>query len=159
MKVENYIFFLFIIFCLFGCNNKLKELEVKLYLQTKQDIDIQVFYNTSYFGNYSEKNSKTIMAKEEFSSVHFLFKTDKPPRRLRIDFNTDEEITLEVDSLKITYNAIEYQVQPDMMKDFFLFNPQVEADFINNKMILKTVKDNNLYDPFFITKNLSKYLY
>jgi len=144
---------------LFGCNNKLKELEVKLYLQTKQDIDIQVFYNTSYFGNYSEKNSKTIMAKEEFSSVHFLFKTDKPPRRLRIDFNTDEEITLEVDSLKITYNAIEYQVQPDMMKDFFLFNPQVEADFINNKMILKTVKDNNLYDPFFITKNLSKYLY
>ncbi|MFA5555573.1 MAG: hypothetical protein WCY06_03815 [Flavobacteriaceae bacterium] len=99
------------------------------------------------------------MAKEEFSSVHFLFKTDKPPRRLRIDFNTDEEITLEVDSLKITYNAIEYQVQPDMMKDFFLFNPQVEADFINNKMILKTVKDNNLYDPFFITKNLSKYLY
>jgi len=145
---------------LFGCNNKLKELEVKLYLQTKQDVDIQVFYNTSYFGNYSEKNSKTIMAKEEeFSSVHFLFKTDKPPRRLRIDFNTDEEITLEVDSLKITYNAIEYQVQPDMMKDFFLFNPQVEADFINNKMILKTVKDNNLYDPFFITKNLSKYLY
>jgi len=158
VKVIDYIFLL-IIFCLFGCDNKLKEFEVELYLQTKQDIDIQVFYSTSYFDNYSEKNSKTVMVEEGDSSVNFSFKTDKPPIRLRIDLNTDEEITLEVDSLKITYNAIEYLVQPDMMKDFFLFNPQVEADFINNKMILKTVKDNNLYDPFLVTKNLSKHLY
>lgn len=160
MKTNIYIFLLIIVLPLFGCNNKSKEFTVELYLKSNSPTDIQIFYCAGYFEDYSEENSHIKSLKENKPSVlAYVFQVEKTPKRLRIDFNTSEEISLEIDSLKIISNNVEYIVKSKRIEDLFSFNSQVEGHFNDDKLTLKTIKTNEVYDPYIITKNLFKYLY
>lgn len=146
-------------FMFLGCAKKEQEIVVFLYLEPSKGVDIQMFYSDSFLKQFSEKQSSHFYV-EANTPTESVFKINslQKVKRLRFDFNTDEELTVVIDSMTIVYNDQRYHLKPAQFKDWLLPNQQANVRFFQEKLIVNTFKTGAIYDPYLITKNLQKYL-
>jgi len=150
---------LLLVFFIFGCAKKEHTFEAVLYLETLNKMDIQMFYSTDFREWFSEEQSAHFTVEtNEPVQANFEFKDSEKIKRLRIDFNTDEELTIYIDSIKIFDGKNTYYLQAEQLKSWMVPNEQVKLIYTKDKMIVKTFKTDEIYDPYLITKNLQKYL-
>lgn len=146
-------------FIILGCTKKEHEVTVILYLESSKDVDIQMFYSDGYLKQFSEIQSSHFYVEADISTeTVFKINSSKKVKRLRFDFNTEEELTVVIDSMTIVYNDQIHPLKPDQFKDWLLPNQQVNVRFFQEKLIVNAFKTDAVYDPYLITKNLQKYL-
>jgi len=150
---------LLLVIFFFGCTKKEHTFDVVLYLETSIKMDVQMFYSTSFWDRFSEERSAHLVVEPNRPvKANFEFKSAEKIKRVRIDFNTNQELTIHIDSIKIFDGKNTYYLQAKHLESWMIPNEQVKLIYTENKMIVKTFKTEEVYDPYLITKNLQKYL-
>lgn len=150
---------LLLVFMVFGCAKKEHNVAIYLHLEASKNTETQLFYSDNFLSQFNEDQSTHFFV-EANKPTKAIFKINsfKKIKRLRIDFNTDEEFTVVIDSMSIIYQGKRHDLKPEQFKDWLIPNEQIKLSFSQEKIILNTFKTDGIYDPYLITKNLQKYL-
>lgn len=148
-------------FLFFSCSNSgTGTVTFEIFGKFTYSDDIQVFYNNSFFTSYSENKSvlNNVTGSDEFQNLRFTLPDGYLPTRFRIDLGDNkQQYEIFISEIRICYNdKCEIFYYSDLLS-YFEFNQKVKFNKKTGKITLIKFTDE-IYDPFFISKNITPIL-
>lgn len=167
MKIN--FFITIVLLTLFSCKDEVKQasenkdivkesnhLTVEVTLKTSKQGDFKLFANNVFLNNNQEMNisiTQKLNSNSNFEKIVFKFPENiNPDSQLGLSLGSESEKLIELESLSLTFGETKFNIKPETINDYMVFNKFISVDSTTSKITTKKIENKHNPILFFRRK-------